>query len=207
MGNPRLGGVRVQLAGLHRQQPGHVGNPAVAAKQLGRQRRQRGQQLAILEPLLLRRLGLAPEVQDHMVLDHRQGGRTAGDARTQVVEVRRGLRQAEHQPPAAPVGEVHVHVEVAGQQLGRVGLQIAPVVLVEEPCRRDLRTRGDASQLRHLRRGQRTVKGHELVRLVLAHDIRAPFEDWRRTSHGRNLTGREPGAAQSGGSSGPTMSP
>ena len=56
----------------------------------------------------------------------------------QVVEAHRVQRQAEHQPPAAPVGEVHVHVEVAGEQLGRLGLQIAPVVLVEEPCRRDL---------------------------------------------------------------------
>src|SRR5512132_3162142 len=32
-----------------------------------------------------------------------------------------------------------------------------------------------ASQLRHVRWRQRTVKGHELVMLVLAHDIRAPF--------------------------------
>jgi hypothetical protein len=208
VGNPRLEGVvRIQLTGLHCQQPRQVGDPAVAVQQLRPQWRQRRQQLAILEPLLLRFLGLAPEVQDHMVLGHRQGGWTARDAGTQVLEVHRGRRQAEHQPPAAPVGEVHVHVEIADQQLGRVGLEIAPVVLVEEPCRRDLGTRRNAPQLRHLRWRQRTVQGHELVILVLAHDLRAPFENWRRSSQGRNLTGREPGAAQSGGSSDATMSP
>jgi len=206
--NPRLRGVGVQLAGLHRQQPRQVGDPAVAPEQLSPQWRQRRQQLAILEPfLLLRLLGLAPQVQDHMVLGHRQGHRTARHAGAQVVQVHRGPRQAEHQPPAAPVGEVHVHVEVAGQQLGRVGLQVAPVVLVEEPCRRDLRARRDAPQLRHLRWGQRTVQGHELVVLVLAHDT--PSSLPHPADQPRPLWPHRPaaGAAQAGGSAGATMSP
>ena len=199
MGDPWLRGVRVQLTSLRCQQPGQVGDPAVAAQQLRPQWRQRRQELAVLEPLLLRLLGLAPEVQDHMVLGHRQGNRTARHAGAQVLEVHHGPRQAKHQPPTAPVGEVHVHVEVAGQQLGRVGLQIAPLVLVEEPCRRDLRARRNAPQLRHLCCGQRTVQGDELVRLVLAHDTPSSFDilttnrPWPLRSHRlatRSVSGR-----------------
>jgi hypothetical protein len=63
VGNPWLWGVRVQLASLDGQQPRQVGDPAVAAEQLGPQWRQRRLELAVLEPfLLLRLLGLAPEV-------------------------------------------------------------------------------------------------------------------------------------------------
>ena len=69
------------------------------------------------------------------MLGHRQGDRTARHAGTKIVEAHRVQRQTKHQPPAAPVGEVHVHDEVAGQQLGRVGLQTTPLVVVEEPCR------------------------------------------------------------------------
>jgi hypothetical protein len=142
-----------------------------------------------------------------MVPGHSQGHRTARDAGSQVLKVQRGQRQAEHQPPTAPVGEVHMHVEVAGQQLGRVGLQISPVVLVEEPCRRDLSPRRDAPQLRHPRHRQRTVQGHELVALVLAHDTPAPF-DILTTNRPRPAPRHRPGigASQADGSTAATTS-
>jgi hypothetical protein len=95
----------------------------------------------------------------------------------QGVEVHCGHREPEHQPAGPPVGKVQVHVEVAGEQLGRIGLEVAPVVLVPEPRRCDLGPHRDAAKLRHLLGGQPAVERQELIALVLTHNPRPPSKD------------------------------
>lgn len=64
-------------------------------------------------------------------------------------------------------------VEVAREELRGVGLEVTPVVLVPEARRGDLRPRRDGPQVRHLLRRQRLVQRHELVDLMLTHEVSA----------------------------------
>src|SRR6266545_3901626 len=92
-----------------------------------------------LEPVVLRLVDLAPQIEDGVLPARSQARRPTGKVGPQRLDVHRRGREPEHQPTGAPVGEVQVQVEVAGEQVGRVGLQVTPVVLVPEPRRRDLR--------------------------------------------------------------------
>src|SRR6266536_3068265 len=122
-----------------------------------------------LEPVVLRLVRLAHQIEDGMLPGRGERRGLTWEVGLQRRDVHRGDGEPEHQPARPPVGEVQVQVEVAGQQLGGVSLQVTPMVLVPEPCRRDLGPRGDAAKLRQLPRGQRAVKRDELVGLVFAH--------------------------------------
>src|SRR5947209_6133561 len=62
-----------------------------------------------------------------------------------------------------------MHIEVFLQDARRVGLEIAPVVLVPEPRGRDLRPGRNRTQFPHLPRRERLIERHELIALVPAH--------------------------------------
>src|SRR3954453_4334418 len=77
--------------------------------------------------------------------------------------------QPEHQPMRPPVGQVEESVEVALNQAARIGLQFAPLVVVDKAGRRDQGACRDGTQVSLLVGGQRLIDRYELVVLVFAH--------------------------------------
>ena len=106
-----------------------------------------------------------------MPAGYRRACRTADEVRAQSVMVDAGERNAQHQPMRSPVREVQVRIEVALHELRGIGLQVAPVVLVPETGRRDLRAGRDSAKLVDLLRREGPIDGEELVALVLAHRV------------------------------------
>src|SRR3954447_23280013 len=88
---------------------------------------------------------------------------------TAVVEAKHLGGQPEHQPMRPPVGQVEETVEVALNQAVRIGLQFAPLVVVDEAGRRDQGSCRDGAQVGLRVGGQRLIDRYELVVLVFAH--------------------------------------
>ena len=65
---------------------------------------------------------------------------------------------------------VNEGVEVVPHPVGRISLQSAPFVVLDEARRRDLSARGHGAQLRHFGSGGRAVDCRECVVLVFAQD-------------------------------------
>ena len=103
-------------------------------------------------------------------LDERRGVR--GAVLPGGLRIQHPARQPEHQPPRTPVRQVQERVEVPLHHRPRVALEVAPLVLVDEPRGRYLRPGRNRPQLGALFLGQRPVEREELVVLVFAHACR-----------------------------------
>jgi hypothetical protein len=172
--NRRLDSVVGDLPRLQREEPREIRETEIAAYQLRAERDERTERpLALL--VVLRLLVLAAQIEDQMLAPGLGAHRVADEVRAERLCVHALHGDAKHQAVRPPVREVHVRVEVALHELGRIGLQIAPLVLVPETRRRDLSPRRDGAKFGHLFRRKRPIKRDELVALVLAHRSISPF--------------------------------
>ena len=114
-------------------------------------------------------LVLAVKIEDEVLACDLRACGIADEVPLEALRVHARHRDVQHQSMRSPVREVHVCVEVLLDELYRVGLQIAPLVLVPEARRCDLGARRDRAEFRDLLRGERAIERDELVALVLAH--------------------------------------
>src|SRR5690606_487902 len=102
-------------------------------------------------------LGVAPHIDNEVLADLRQRRWSPREVRLQLTQIDLARWEPQHEPVRGPVCEVEKRVEVAGQQLLGISLEVAPLVLVPESRRRDVCARRYASQLCHLVRRERTI--------------------------------------------------
>src|SRR5689334_22911952 len=86
-------------------------------------------------------------------------------------------RDAQYEPTRTPVRIIKESIEVFCDELVRVGLEVAPLVGVHEPCRGDGGPTRNCTEPPSLRRIERPIDRDEFIVLELAHLATARVND------------------------------
>ena len=168
----RLRSAVIEPTAFYLGQPQQVEQSPIARQHIRAQRGHGGKAVGVVVLIGIVRLAVVLNVHDEVLAGLADSGNL--DVVQQAIEPgpsNQALREADHQPPCPPVGQIEVQIEPALHHPSGTTLQRAPVIFVGKARGGNARPRRHRPQGLPVRLVQWTVDCLELVILVLAQKL------------------------------------